>query len=414
VSGRGITLVYAGSTRAWGDIRPADLLLRENCLLEAFVCHPGIKRVLVVKQVTRSTFWRKLISLRRGQKPSRTKVKDIFLCSLLPERTLFHKCEAINRALKKTQFRLQAGPLIPDQTVVWCFWPEAARLATELCLSGFRVFDADYNIVEDINRDDRKHLRASVLQCVKTADLVVAGSRSLLAWASRNGARSTGYLRNGVNLQRFEIATKEPLEIRNLPRPRIGYVGGLSKWVDFELLEGLALRHREWNFVVIGGWHALPGREQLGTLGNVKLLGPKGADEVPHYLSHLDIGLALYKQGLSWLDGDSMKLYEYLAAGLPVVSTPFHADVESDFEHLLEIAIDVREYENAISHLLNRPREQAEDWRQRCRRFLQSNTWTCRAGEAMRLAETGLRGRSAGVRHSLGILGHQGRSCGPS
>jgi hypothetical protein len=124
----------------------------------------------------------------------------------------------------------------------------------------------------------------------------------------------------------------------------------------------------------------------FGELTNVHLLGPKGADEVPHYMRHLDVGMGLYNPEFSsWLDGDSMKLHEYLAAGLPTVSTPFHANLNADFDGLLELAAGVDEFEQAIARVLVRSMVARADWERRCETFLDSNTWDCRASEAVEL-----------------------------
>src|SRR5262249_43414539 len=152
----------------------------------------------------------------------------------------------------------------------------------------------------------------------------------------------------------FEGTHPEPDDIRQIPRPRIVYCGALSRWVDYELLAGLARQRQDWNFVVIGANHRVDAAQKLGGLRNVTLLRERSASEVPAYLAAMDVGLALYDTRFSsWLDGDSMKLLEYLAAGLPCVSTAFHEDLAGDFDHLVEVVQDdVKAFEQTVARLL--------------------------------------------------------------
>src|ERR1019366_2414936 len=99
---------------------------------------------------------------------------------------------------------------------------------------------------------------------------------------------------------------------------RIGYLGMLSRWVDSGLLLQLVVRNPEWKFIIAGPQYNTVAFSRLEPCSNVELRGEVSAKEVPTLLATFDIGLALYRRE-PWLDGDSMKIFEYLAAGIPVV-----------------------------------------------------------------------------------------------
>lgn len=80
-------------------------------------------------------------------------------------------------------------------------------------------------------------------------------------------------------------------------------------------------------------------------------MGPVKADDVPATLKSFDVALNLYRNE-PWLDVDSMKLYEYLAVGVPVVSLNYHPYLDEDFEHLLYLANNVQEIETQIRKIL--------------------------------------------------------------
>jgi glycosyltransferase involved in cell wall biosynthesis len=130
-------------------------------------------------------------------------------------------------------------------------------------------------------------------------------------------------LGHGVHLDRY-VATPEPAELESLGRPRAVALGTLQE-LDAELLVRLAAHRPDTQFVCIG-----PGGEHIAAasaargLRNIHLLGPRPHEVVPTYLMHADVGLILYpfadaarrRTGCT-----PMKLLEYAAAGLPVVST---------------------------------------------------------------------------------------------
>jgi GT2 family glycosyltransferase/glycosyltransferase involved in cell wall biosynthesis len=132
------------------------------------------------------------------------------------------------------------------------------------------------------------------------------------------------FLDHGVDLEHFRPGGNgpEPPDLAAIPHPRVGFFGGLDDYVvDMDLLAGVAAHLPGAQLVLVGDANgslgALPG------LPNVHLLGRRPYERIPAYGAGFDVAL------MPWLDNEwvaacnPVKLKEYLALGLPVVSTPF-------------------------------------------------------------------------------------------
>lgn len=139
---------------------------------------------------------------------------------------------------------------------------------------------------------------------------------------------NTHYFPNAVDIKHFSKAylDKEiPSDLACIPSPRIGYIGALSDFkVDFSLIFDVASNRPDWHWVLIGDereGQSSPLVKKLKTLSNVHLLGRREYEELPGYLRGIDVGtlptlLNHYTRAMF-----PMKYFEYLAAGVPVVST---------------------------------------------------------------------------------------------
>ena len=132
-------------------------------------------------------------------------------------------------------------------------------------------------------------------------------------------------LGNGVEYPHFATPAAIPDDLKALPRPRIGYFGLLSHFLDFDVLETLRRNRRGGTLVLIG-----PGspatRDAVADFGRregVAVLGPKPYEDVPAYMQGLDVGLIPFRASDPYVQGiNPNKVYQYLAAGRPVLTTP--------------------------------------------------------------------------------------------
>ena len=130
---------------------------------------------------------------------------------------------------------------------------------------------------------------------------------------------------NGVEFDHFAAPRPEPPDLAALPRPRIGYLGLLSHFLDFEALEALRQARRGGTLVLIGP--GSPATDQavrsLASREGVALLGPRPYGEVPAAMQALDVGVIPFRAQDRYVQGiNPNKVYQFLAAGRPIVTTP--------------------------------------------------------------------------------------------
>jgi hypothetical protein len=131
----------------------------------------------------------------------------------------------------------------------------------------------------------------------------------------------TIHIPNGVDFKAFSEPQPPPAAYAQIAKPRAVYAGALAEWFDFDLIAAAARQRPDISFVLIGP--PLHARRRLPSLPNLHLLGVVPWQQVPAYLQHAQIGLIPFdvERHAALVHGiNPLKLYEYCAAGLPVVS----------------------------------------------------------------------------------------------
>ena len=160
----------------------------------------------------------------------------------------------------------------------------------------------------------------------RISDLVIVSAERL--YDSKKGFNpNTHIIRHGTDWRHFrtalDAATQIPDEIANLPKPIIGFHGLLADWVDYELIKKAAEHFSEGSVVLIGkiAVDAEAAVKILANVPNVHFLGRKPYAELPAYCKGFDVALNPFTINELTLAANPLKVREYLAAGLPVVST---------------------------------------------------------------------------------------------
>jgi glycosyltransferase involved in cell wall biosynthesis len=206
------------------------------------------------------------------------------------------------------------------------------------------------------------------------ADLVFTGGMSLYE-AKRHRHPSVHPFPSSIEAAHFGKARterKDPADQAAIPGPRLGFFGVIDERMDVDLVGAVADARPDWQIVMIGPVVKID-PATLPQRPNIHWIGPKKYDELPAYLSGWDIGFMPFALNESTKFISPTKTPEFLAAGVPVVSTPI-TDVIRPYgqKGLVEIAKDAGEVVAAAERLMARPRA---SWLQRVDRHLATGSW---------------------------------------
>ncbi|MCJ7728461.1 MAG: glycosyltransferase [Sedimentisphaerales bacterium] len=211
----------------------------------------------------------------------------------------------------------------------------------------------------------------------KHADVVTAVSRTLFE-EKRQINSNTHWLPNAVDTDLFLQPCESfrvPRELQGVSRPVLAFVGGLSEWAhDWELLGQVATLRPEWTFLLIGPLSVCSmTRQMLAGHSNIICVGQKPYQELPAYLGHSDVCFQFYRPIRKNNSGNSQKLFLYLAAGKPVVSTR-SADVLA-YEKYVSLADGPEDFVVAVEEALCSDSPEKTRSRQE---MAKANSWTAR------------------------------------
>jgi len=173
------------------------------------------------------------------------------------------------------------------------------------------------------------------------------------------------YIPNGIDSEHFITCNKElPIEYKSIPSPRAIYVGAIEEWFDIDLVYKSAVANPEFSFVLIGksGINLVA----LEKLKNVFILGTRPYNTVCNYLYFSDIGMIPFKKNEFTHTINPLKVYEYLASGLNVVSVNLAELI--CMKEFCNLAEDDHQFIEMISHT-----KQIDS--QKIDTFLSENDW---------------------------------------
>jgi len=203
------------------------------------------------------------------------------------------------------------------------------------------------------------------------ADLIITASEQL---AERFPAPKTRLLTHGVDYQLFSTPAPRAFDLPADGKPIAGFYGSISEWLDLELLEAVVKRMPHWNFVIIG--KAVVDASALRGLPNVNFLGPRPHHELPRYSQHWNASLLPFRNNAQIQACNPLKLSEYLAAGQPVVSTPFPA--LKPFRSLISVVDSVDSMVEALEASVSLSGDGG--FQEKSRSLVSSQSWQSRAG----------------------------------
>jgi glycosyltransferase involved in cell wall biosynthesis len=222
---------------------------------------------------------------------------------------------------------------------------------------------------------DHGTVAARETELANRADLILVASDAL---RQRFPTDQTELLSHGVDYALFSERAERATDLPNDGRPIAGFYGSIAEWFDTELLMCLARRLPEWHFVLIG--RADIDIEGLAQLPNVHLLGPRPHHELPSYSQHWTASILPFRDTPQIRACNPLKLREYLAAGRPVVSTPYPAALP--YSDVVAITADPAVFCDQLNKARCYP-----DPQQDMRRRIKNETWTAKARMVSELLE---------------------------
>lgn len=226
-------------------------------------------------------------------------------------------------------------------------------------------------------------------ELTRRADLVITTADNLrLSREALNPCIHT--VHNAADVEIFRQALDPdlfvPEDLAAIPEPRLGVVGMHDSRLDVEALEVLAQADPSWQVVLIGPLK--PGQvdeTRLRRRPNIHLLGEKRRRELPAYLKGLAVALIPYVQGELTRNIFPLKLFEYLAAGLPVVAGGLPE--LRRYAGVIELAESPKDYPRLVRKVLD---EDGPDKRAARVALAAENTWDRRVEEISALVEEAL------------------------
>lgn len=291
--------------------------------------------------------------------------------------------------LAVVRWRRQLAALGSGPVVSYVFHPMYARYAEKvradmLVYHPYDLFSQTPDwTAENVAEESRLLARCS---------LAITSSEPSREALQRRTDRPVFCVPNGVDAESFIQGASQaaPEDVSRIPRPRIGYVGSLNRKVDFALVAQLATMEPSWQLLLIGPEGSLDevsraSIEACRRLPNVHFLGSKVMHELPACMGALDVGVMCYRQD-TWMDyGYPLKLHEYLAVGLPVVSTALPSI--RDYDPWIEIASDAHSWRDAIARSLS---GQIRSSREERRCVARRNTWDSRVATLQQILASAL------------------------
>ena len=285
------------------------------------------------------------------------------------------------RGLNQVGLRLQAQRAMKrlglQRPVIWVACPAASPAALALDREALVYQRTDR--YEEYPGVDRAVIAGFDRELKCKADVTFFVNRTLYEEEAASCRRAC-LIDHGVDFDAFAGAYEDPRmpeDIASLPRPVVGFFGGIDDHTsDMVLSAEVAKMCPEYTFVFVGG--ASADLSPFAGLANVRFLGRKPYEEIPHYGKCFDVAIMPWQRN-RWIEAcNPIKLKEYLALGKPVVSTPFS---ELDrYKGLVYVADSAASFADAIRRAI---REDDQARRKARQEAVMHDTWEAKAMEAL-------------------------------
>jgi len=271
-----------------------------------------------------------------------------------------------------------------DDHIAWFYTPMALPLLQEL-----HPRLVVYDCMDELSafRNAPKQLVQRENALLKTADIVFTGGPSLYN-AKKDRHPNVHCFSSSVDVSHFEQAldhaNSHPAH-KSIPGPRLGFYGVIDERFDAELIARLADAHQQWQIVLVGPVVKID-PASLPQRPNIHYMGQQPYEALPQFLAGWDVCLLPFALNESTRFISPTKTLEYMAANLPIVSTPI-TDVAQPYGDMVAIAGTPEEFIAACEAALLSTPEQHAARVDKYRKVLSSTSWENTALEMRNLMD---------------------------
>jgi glycosyltransferase involved in cell wall biosynthesis len=204
-----------------------------------------------------------------------------------------------------------------EQPILWLTFPSDLALVGRLG-ERLTIYDCMDNHPQFFAEPARSRVEEEERRLLAAVDVVFASSQGLFRKCQALNP-NTHLVRNAVDAALFATRAASAPDPRGSHTPVLGYVGTIDRWLDIDLLVAVAQAYPACRVVLVGPVRAEPGA--LAGLPNVEIAGPRPYADIPTIIGGFDVCMIPFRLSPLTADVNPIKLYEYLLAGKPVVST---------------------------------------------------------------------------------------------
>lgn len=258
-----------------------------------------------------------------------------------------------------------------------------------------KIKDFGYGLVYEYIDEFHEDISGSLVNQLETwkklktdkPKLVLASANKLYEEAKKHFKGVDVLLsKNAVVLEDFDfhrfkdVDTPSDLaEVMENKKPVVGYYGALAPWLDYELISKTAINNPDYNFVLIGVNYQNALKKLDQSLKNIYYLGPKKYADLPKYSSKFDCAIIPFGLGEIAKGTSPVKLFEYMAMGLPTVVTKDLKECEGyDYVYL---AKNEKDFSDKLKLAIRESKK--SDVKEKLRTYAEDNTWMKRAEDIM-------------------------------
>jgi glycosyltransferase involved in cell wall biosynthesis len=292
---------------------------------------------------------------------------------------------------------------MPD--VAWFYTPMALPLADELsprCVV--------YDCMDELSlfKDPPPNLLMREKELLEKADIVFTGGPSLYK-AKRSRHRNVHCFPSSVDANHFRQALDRNIahpSQSSLPCPRLGFYGVIDERLDTALIGAVAAARPDWQIVLVGPVVSKIDPSTLPDSPNVHYMGQQAYKDLPRFLAAWDVCLMPFAMNDATRFISPTKSLEYMAAELPIVSTPV-TDVVDAHSDVVDIASTPEEFISACEHALEMSDEERFAKLRAMREKLAHTSWDATAASMGSLLSDllGARGAFPGVPGNVSLYG---------